>query len=206
MRKTPSYLKVAHHAATVCGMGLYYNCWISEDVIIQLIEKHSNSTVTKTMLRKVYSSNVLQCVDMLNSVNSYGVFRRMSRHKQEPKKNYFYFTLSSAGVLPIRAQWRKNSITSIDQLNKRHTTRSYAAICSKEFQITPAKKVKFDVPLPQVFSEDSNNEDEDDECTSVTVMTKAEILSRQTKWDSPEAQLLMRIRHVETVMSWLRTF
>jgi hypothetical protein len=130
MKKLPSYLRVARPVATVCGMGLYYNCWISEDVIIQLIEKHCNSTVTKTMLRKAYSSNVLQCVDMLNSVNSYGVFRRMSRYKKEPIKFYFYLTLSSAGILPIQAQWRKNSITSIDQLNKRCATRSYAAICS----------------------------------------------------------------------------
>jgi hypothetical protein len=56
----------------------------------------------------------------------------------------------------------------------------------KRSKKTPARKVKIDIPLPQVcIIEESNNEYEDDECLSVTVMTEAEILSRQSKWGPP---------------------
>jgi hypothetical protein len=73
-------------------MGLYYNCWLSEDVLLDLIEKHavSDNIPNKYQLRKAYTTATLQCVNLISCTNSYGIFRREYKCKKEPPKKYFF--------------------------------------------------------------------------------------------------------------------
>jgi hypothetical protein len=187
----PSYMVTAMNMDSIRKIGLYCNRWIREDVILQLLQKHTNLSLTKTTLRKAYSYAPLQCVDMLKSSNSYGVFRRELRIKTQPKLYYFYFTRSFASIPPIQVKWENKAINSVSFFTKRRRSpRTYQETESSS-KIDSIPTHSDDIITCTRQGPAKRKKEGSCEITSVNdPNSKAKKILSQSKWDSPEAALL----------------
>jgi hypothetical protein len=123
MGKVRTFVVVAQYLAALRLTELYYNKWISEDVIVELCNQYCTTNLTRRSLRRAYGNPALHCVSMLKTTNSYGVYRRDSRNCRKQIIYYYYFTKSDAAVPHSTTDWESTSITSIHQLKRRHTSR-----------------------------------------------------------------------------------
>ncbi len=187
----PSYMVTAMNMDIIRKIGLYYNCWIKEDVILQLLQKHTNLSLTKTTLRKAYSYAPLQCVDVLKSTNSYGVFRRELRIKTQPKCYYFYFTRSFASIPPIQVKWENKAINSVSFFTKRRRSPPTYQETESSSQIDSIPTQSDDIITCTRQGPAKRKKEGSCEITPVNdPNSKASKILSQSKWDSPEAALL----------------